>query len=349
MRIAQVISRSGCSAGGSIQALLLAKAIGERGHESVFASRGGECAKKAKELGVEHRTLSMRWTPRGVVEFLMFSLRKDVLHAHKGKALSFCILASWITGRVRVFANRGVSFPLSWSNRWKYRSRATRAVVCVSHGIRKELFLREGIEAEKLKVIYGCLPERFLDPVPRREARERLSLPQNALIVSLVGSFRPWKGHTLLAGAVGKIGAELTLLFAGKENPSILERVKGVSGKRVVSLGYREDVELVFAASDVVVNASTEGEGIPGVVREAMAQKKAVVVSDLEGNVELVRHGKTGMVFPAGEKGPLMEAVKRLLFNPKRARLMGANARKVALRFTPEVRAKRAERLYLAG
>ncbi len=350
MKVAQVISRSGCSSGGSIQALLLARSLADRGVDSLFVSKGGDCALKARRMGVKSLSVSMSWSPRGVLEFVKALKRFDVLHAHKGKALSFCLLHVLITGKGRVFANRGVSFPLSWSNRWKYAIPLTRGVICVSFGV-KRLLMGEGIRGEKLYVVYGSLDERFFNPRPKPLCLKELGLG-NAFYVGLVGNFRPWKGHLILARALSSVRRSIpgaVMLLAGKEKRGILEKVEELLGGAFVSLGYREDVERVMGAMDVLVNASTEGEGVPGVIREAMALGIPVVASSLDGNREMVRHGKNGLLFPVGDADALSRLISLLLLTPALGKRLGVGGRRFARRFTGAERARRMLRIYEGG
>ncbi len=346
--MAQVISRSGCSSGGSIQALLLAKSLVGMVDVSAFASRGGECEKKALELGLPHVTLSMGWDTRSLLEFVRFAKGFDVLHAHKGKALSFSLFSSWILGRVKVFANRGVSFPLERWNIWKYRIPLTRAVVCVSFGVMR-LLAQQGLSPEKLKVVYGSIDQRFFKSEAQKKVCKELGLDATRFRILLVGNFRPWKGHTILAEAFSSLSQILSngeLIFAGKESVKVLSDARSILGENFTSLGYRRDVERIIASSDVLVNASTEGEGIPGVIREAMACGRCVVASDLDGNLEMVEHGKTGLIFPTGNH---LILAKRLIFlasYPKVAKKLACNARRFASRFTLKARAQRILSIY---
>lgn len=199
--IAQVISRSGCSSGGSIQALLLAKGLKELGCKVFFVSRGGDCKRRAESLSVEHVLQPMRWNFKDIMSFLRSVREKDisVIHAHKGKALSFGLLSSFVFGKVKVFANRGVSFPLEWSNRWKYKVPLTRGIICVSFGI-KRYFCKNWIKPDQTHVVYGSLDDRFFNPPSKKEALQSLGIKEN-FYIALVGNFRPWKGHLILARA----------------------------------------------------------------------------------------------------------------------------------------------------
>ena len=61
----------------------------------------------------------------------------DLVHAHKGIAHSVALAATFLRSAAPlIVANRGVSFPLDFINRWKYRVRI-EAVVTVCEDIRR--------------------------------------------------------------------------------------------------------------------------------------------------------------------------------------------------------------------
>ncbi len=342
MRIVQAISRSGCSSGGSIQALLLAKALKDLGHRVLFVSRGGDCERRAVELGVEHASNPMGNNPADLARFALLCRKADVIHAHKGRALFYALFAKLVAGGIRVFANRGVSFPLEWGNRWKYR--LSDGVVCVSFGIVRDL-AREGLDPRRLRVVYGSVDGRFFGAAPCRIP----GLEDGDFAVLLVGNFRPWKGHLILAEAASRLldrAKNLTLVFAGKEKKSLLEQVRNRFEGKLISLGYRRDVERVMAASQILVNASTEGEGVPGVLREAMAVGVCVVASSLEGNREMIEHKKNGYLFGVGRAEELSALLEKLFHNPKLRMRAAVNGKRYATRFTLENRARAMLRVY---
>jgi glycosyltransferase involved in cell wall biosynthesis len=82
-------------------------------------------------------------------------------------------------------------------------------------------------------------------------------------------------------------------------------------------------------------------------VREALAMARPVVSTDVAGNRELVRNGKTGLLTPAKDPLALAEAMSRLLTDYEDAARLGAAGRKLVLELcTDEARATKVEQLY---
>jgi glycosyltransferase involved in cell wall biosynthesis len=62
-------------------------------------------------------------------------------------------------------------------------------------------------------------------------------------------------------------------------------------------------------------------------VIEAMALGIPVVATDVGGTREIVEHGRTGLLVPAGDAAALAEAVLQLLNDPESARRMAQAGR----------------------
>jgi len=60
---------------------------------------------------------------------------------------------------------------------------------------------------------------------------------------------------------------------------------------------------------------------------EAMAQGQVFVASDVGGHKELVEHNRTGILFKAGDRDALAQAIVELLSNPRRWPELRANGR----------------------
>jgi glycosyltransferase involved in cell wall biosynthesis len=89
-----------------------------------------------------------------------------------------------------------------------------------------------------------------------------------------------------------------------------IERI-GLAG-RVSFAGFRENVESVYAASDVVVQPSLEPDAFPTVILEAMASGCVVIASDSGGAREVLVDGKNGFLIPPGNSNALSRGVVEL-------------------------------------
>jgi glycosyltransferase involved in cell wall biosynthesis len=85
---------------------------------------------------------------------------------------------------------------------------------------------------------------------------------------------------------------------------------------------------------------------------EAMAMRKPVIASRIEGLPEVVDHGRTGILVPPAEPEALASAIVELAGDPQRQRILGQQGRaRVEQHFTVTRMIERHEALYerLAG
>jgi glycosyltransferase involved in cell wall biosynthesis len=117
---------------------------------------------------------------------------------------------------------------------------------------------------------------------PRAQARAALGLDAEAPVVAVLGRISDWKGQDVLVRALaepalrdaGAIG-----LLAGAPWPGAEDRLRQVTDlaqrlgvdDRVRLIGFRDDVENVYGAADVVAVPSTQPDPLPGAAIEAAA------------------------------------------------------------------------------
>jgi glycosyltransferase involved in cell wall biosynthesis len=89
-------------------------------------------------------------------------------------------------------------------------------------------------------------------------------------------------------------------------------------------LGARNDVPQLLSASDVYVSAS-HWEGLPLTVLEAMAAGLPIVATGV-GDVPRVVVAGTGVIVPPRDPSALAKALRNLLAEPERMRVMGQTA-----------------------
>lgn len=129
---------------------------------------------------------------------------------------------------------------------------------------------------------------------------------------------------------------------------SVRETVTGSGLASRVSLpGWvtPEQVLSQFARSDVLVLPSrSEGLSVVGV--QALGMGLAMVLSDAGGNLELVREGENGFLFPVGDVDKLTERLRQLLTNPSMLQSAQSKSRAMAQRFDLPVIVEQYETLF---
>jgi glycosyltransferase involved in cell wall biosynthesis len=156
--------------------------------------------------------------------------------------------------------------------------------------------------------------------------------PERGYILS-VGSLLPVKRWDRLIRAVAylirKKGLEFEVLHAGsgplQEELQAMAKELGV-GHVFRFLGNRHDIPSLLAGAAFLVHTS-EIEGLPNVVLEAMACGRAVVATDAGDVPCLIEDGKTGFVVARGDDAALAARMATLLREPELSGRMGKAGR----------------------
>lgn len=197
---------------------------------------------------------------------------------------------------------------------------------------------REGVDRLRAEVIANGIDlAGFAASPDRAAARKALDLPDDAFVFGTIGRLHEQKGHTHLLEAAARIAAaqpKAVFLIAGYgplEGELKARAEKLGLRDRVRFLGYRTDVAALLAAMDVFVLPSL-WEGMSNAVLEAMAAGRPVIATAVDGNVDQVVDGETGLLVPPADAEALAEAMARLARDPQVARDMGRRGRERAER-----------------
>jgi glycosyltransferase involved in cell wall biosynthesis len=117
-------------------------------------------------------------------------------------------------------------------------------------------------------------------------------------------------------------------------------------GERVRFLGQRNDVPAILRSLDLLV-LNSKSEAFPLVALEGLACEVPVLSTSVGGVPELITHGETGWLIPAGDQHKLVDAIVSLLEQPQLRRDLAANGRqRVEKKFTVDKFMTRVEALY---
>jgi len=154
-----------------------------------------------------------------------------------------------------------------------------------------------------------------------------------------VGRLSVEKGVASLLEAWERLaGLPLTIIGSGPEEPSLRRRAAALPGVRFLGQVDRDRVQAELRAAAFTVQPSIAYETFCLSVAEAMAAGTPTVAPRGTAPGELVDHGRTGLLFDAGDVDGLAAACRRLAADPELAESMGREARATyEERFTPEV------------
>ena len=324
--------------GPSVHVILLTAGLRERGYDTRLivgreAPSEGNLLEMAREKGIrvdqlsglgrEIRPLSdivTLWQLyRAIREF-----RPAIVHTHTAKAGVLGRLAARLAG-VSVVVHtyhghvlRGYFGPLKTAVFRKVEtllSRITTIAITVSAALRDDLVAMGVVPRDKIRVVpLGLDLLRFSHAAARGTVREACRAGADDPLVGVVGRLVPIKDiASFLEAAVHVRRSYARARFAivgDGELRADLERVTRERGLQdcVTFLGWRQDLEAVYADLDVVVNSS-RNEGTPVALIEAMAAGRPVVATAVGGTVDLLGGGERGRLVPAADAEALAAAI----------------------------------------
>jgi colanic acid/amylovoran biosynthesis glycosyltransferase len=189
----------------------------------------------------------------------------------------------------------------------------------------------------KIHVVYGGVDTERVSPAPRAGSKKFTMLS--------IGRFEEVKGHTYLIEACRILrdrGIECRCHFIG-EGPlfsNVREQIdRAKLGDHILISSFCTHDEVIdrMRNSDLVVLATAptaggECEGIPNVLKEAMACGLPVVASDAGGIPELVENRVSGILVPPRDPIALADAIQELAADPSMRGRMGEAGRQKILR-----------------
>ncbi|MEM9564343.1 MAG: glycosyltransferase [Actinomycetota bacterium] len=302
-------------------------AVGEDGPLVAAVRRLGHRVEVLPELG---RAIDPFRDGKAVAALgrLIDDVRPDLVHAHSSKAGLVARLAARRRSIPCLFTAHGWVFApnvpaATRSAVWASELAGARlgtGVICVSErdaGLARRWL---GLAADRTWVVpYGITAEGPM-ATPADEP-VRILMPAR---------FQQQKDHRTLLQAIANLDDldfEVHLAGDGPLRPEMEELAQSldVAGK-VVFLGDRTDVAELLARSQICV-LSTNYEGLPISILEAMRARLPVVATDVGGVAEEVVDGVTGRVVAHADPVGLAAALGELIADPGRRERMGRAGR----------------------
>lgn len=186
----------------------------------------------------------------------------------------------------------------------------------------------------KVKTILNGVNTMKFNPISvnSKDVRTKLSIPQNAPVLGNVAVFRAQKRLDVWLEQAAIIKktfplAHFILVGDGPLESMVLEKIEEFGLRECVHLpGRLEDVRPWLATMDIFM-VSSEFEGLPIALLEAMSMGLPVVSTDAGGIKEVIRHKENGWLVPVDKVGQISEGVIQLLRNSDKVKQLGKAGR----------------------
>jgi predicted dehydrogenase/glycosyltransferase involved in cell wall biosynthesis len=309
-----LVTESPAPSGVGQHMLVLAKGLATDHDVVIGAPRGTGLLEQARAAGHVVKAVDPadwadlhRWFDR---------TQPDIVHIHAGIGWEGHAVARAAQGRARaVIRTEHLPYLLTDPHQRTAHDEGLGAVdrlICVSHAVADS----HHAASPPITTIANGIH-------PREPSRDRIMLRREWGLVDMpvllmAARFAPQKDHALLLDAVPAILAKqpnCIVLLAG-DGAGMLPIARAIAARGLAGsvrmLGNRGDMPDLMAAADLLILPS-RFEGLSLVALEAMAAGLPIVASDAPGNAELLEHGISGWLAPAGDAAALAAAVLQAL------------------------------------
>jgi glycosyltransferase involved in cell wall biosynthesis len=232
--------------------------------------------------------------------------------------------------------------------------RLTDRAIAVSQSTADFLVQGRFVPKDRVEVVFNGAPLDQFAPRPGIDGeriRAELGIPLDAPLITTIGRLNTQKGHQTLIAAAARVASRfpaVRFLIAGDGDLLASLRIQAASlaiSQSIVFAGHRTDVPALLAATDVFC-ISSNYEGTPLVLFEAMAAGKAIVSTAVDGCREVIEEGRTGLLVAPKDPEALAQALSTVLGDPSMRASLGLAARATSKRYDLTECVRAMERIY---
>ncbi len=293
-------------------------------------------------------------TINAVKKFLIDN-KIDIIHTHNYKADIIGFAASKLANVKWVATNH---LWHSTDNKLRFYEgidavvlKSAKKVIGVSSAIVDDL-KSKGFNEQKLEVIDNGIPIERYNVQRQADLRLTLGIYPDEYAVVIVGRLAVEKGHAVFLEAAARVletfkNVKFLIVGDGLLKDNLVKQASDLNiVENTIFVGIREDIPLIYALSDVMVNASYN-EGLPMTILEAMAAKLPIIATNVGAVGEAVIHEHNGLLLEPGNSLALSSAILDLLkHKEKRQRFADKAYDEVCARYSNDRMAVRYNAVY---
>jgi glycosyltransferase involved in cell wall biosynthesis len=214
-------------------------------------------------------------------------------------------------------------------------NRRSDRVIAVSESTRSYLLDREDLPDDLVTVIPNGIDAEVFKPASepqREESRDAMGISRDCFVIGGVGRLVAQKNFTLFMDIAARVlsgnpSAVFVIAGTGPQGEELKAKAATLGiADRVRFLGHVSDRLALYHALDALLMTS-DFEGTPMVLLEAMACGLPVVASAVDGIAEVCSDGKDAILVAPGDEPRFASSVEYILRNPQIGRDLGKEAR----------------------
>lgn len=258
----------------------------------------------------------------------------SIIHCHNPGTLFYGLIAAkWAKTPSIISTEHGFSNKILWRGRLKESMlyRYVDEIIAVSENLKELMIENYKISPEKITLLPNGSPSAKVNE-NKYNSRRTLGMPENIFNIGIIARLDPVKNHKMLLDAIynivkNKLSVHLWIVGSGKEKEKIEKETKRLEIEEYVSLlGERNDVPIILNALDCLV-LSSFSEGFPVTILEAMSAGLPIIATDVGGNREIIKNGRSGILVKSNSSEELAKAIISLMKDRKLREKIGLTAK----------------------
>jgi len=341
IKILQAI-RQGKVGGGETHVLDLVNSLDKDKFESVILSfTDGPMVDKLKADGyktyVVHTELPFNFRVWNRVKHIVESEKIDIIHAHGTRANSNTFSSSKSLKIPLIYTVHGWSFhpdqtPLVKLIRTSSEHllvKLANQTICVSQSNLNDG--RKLFPMPRAKVIVNGINQIKFDPDSTyANIRDEFNIGKDEVLIGYIARITAQKEPLTFLNAIAKLSdlKKMRVLIVGDGDlkEEMLNLAKALNlGDKVIFEDFRSDIPAILNALDIFCLPSL-WEGLPIALLEAMAMRKAIIATAIDGTKDLVRDNENGLLISIKNPNQLASAIRTLVNDETLRTILGANA-----------------------
>ncbi|PCH59824.1 MAG: glycosyl transferase family 1 [Gammaproteobacteria bacterium] len=246
----------------------------------------------------------------------------DILFATNSKSIPNAAFAAK-GSKVKLVTYRGTAGGLYRHDPSAYLTHLhprVNGIICVSEAVRQDVIKRVWKNKQNVVAIHKGHNLDWYEQPPSDLSEFDIGADDFTVICAV--NARPSKGLSVMLEAANSLAniSNLHLLLVGKnidKAPYAEQIANNDMRDRIHLTGYRHDAPQLIAASNVLVQPSVSGEGLPRAMMEAMSCGVPPVITDTGGGKEIVDDGVTGFIVSVNDADAVADRVRKLYSDPE--------------------------------
>jgi len=343
--------------GAQVHVLEILKRLNQRYRFVLATGENDYLSERASQLGIEVRVLNHLKRPINLSEdrraytecvSLLREIKPDLLHSHSSKAGVIGRLAAWRVGIPSIFTAHGWAFTEGAPAIQRAYGLLLESLLCRLPGRVVTISDYDFQLAKHYRV--GTSRNRFL--VKNGISQPGIIKPSSSrgeLQILTIGRLSPVKNHAMLLDALAALSLPFhaRIIGDGECRTELQSKIKSLDlEQKVELLGEVTQTTEYLAKADIFV-LSSNYEGLPLSVLEAMSMGLPVIATDVGGVKEAVLNEQTGLLSVRKDAMQFAKNIAKLESRPELRKQYGERAQShYAQNFTADRMVRELESIY---